>query len=1145
MTDYPDSSQSIDNIVIIAPPPNGETISLNQYTKKKAGFFSKAPHVDTVILEDGFYSLSEPFEINTPLKIIAKNPGAVTLNGSNLPNYLLVYKGKEKLVINGIRFLLENIRRSNVILIETGELEMDHCFVTGGCDPDLSKQNFGAGVLLRGSSIANISNSTFTDNVLGICLQGQSSAKLNANKFTQNQYGIVIRDHAKSESNSNEYSRNSSYGFMVYDKAEVKVRGDVCNNNSGGFGFLFHAKAEIIEAESYENEYHGFFINDWSEVTLRECKSYSNEYSGIAIYAASNSRIEACEVFENGRSGFELGEEPKTTLINNRIHNNQDVGIRLDDAATAQIEGNEIFENHIGIELNAESVATVAKCKIYHNADGVSEGWQSTLKLDDNEIFENGEEFESDETEDDEDTGNDIGDFFARMFGSENISNDPNTVAIPLGHLFGQSGFVDKEEKTEFDPAKVIDIPQAECEALVDLFKNTFSFPWVDSTNWLSDLEVGNWFGVTVTDGHVTSIDLRDNHLTGEIPSSLSTLTHLEILILSGNRLLGSIPAVLGKISNLRDLALNTNQLTGSIPPELGNLTKLEMLSLYGNLLTGAIPKELGKLSNLTYLSLWENQLTGEIPPELGNLKLLKILGFNGNKLEGPIPPELGKLSELVSLGMQDNQLSGPIPAELGDLSNLEKLIVYNNNLTGSIPIELGNLSSIKFLYLHTNQLTGPIPPELGRLSTLEELAIYNNQLTGEVPPELGNLQNLKQLAFHDNQIDGIIPISFTDLANLEVFAFINTNLREPEDAAFAEWKAAIPTWLGVTEEGEDNPEDEADDEVARLLNTSMDKLNNEDYQGSINDATEALKIKETDVAYQIRAAAYDYLELPAEAISDLNRAISLEPDAAGHYFQRGISFIKLENWRAALSDLQTCLELTDDEEMRNQAEDAIMYLVEQIGSDEFDKSENDTLLEPRKTELAEAHINTGVELQNQGEMGSALLEYIYASYITPDDPRPHYFSFEVNQSEENWRDAIENLTKIIRLDPGDSNAYANRGVSKSQIGELDSAIADLKQAVLLDPKNGFAHLSLGKLYLDDHKFDLALESLNKAIDADSDIPDTYLYRATVQENFKDIHAAIADLQKYCDLISSHEVSDLTSLQEHIQELKKAIEGDQ
>ena len=377
-------------------------------------------------------------------------------------------------------------------------------------------------------------------------------------------------------------------------------------------------------------------------------------------------------------------------------------------------------------------------------------------------------------------------------------------------------------------------------QALVAFYNATDGPNWANNENWLSDEPLDAWYGVSVSDGRVTKLDLSGNQLTGTIPAelgNLSNLTELQLydnqltgtipselgnlsslrsldlgsnqltgtipaelgnlsslssLYLGGNQLTGTIPAELGNLSSLRSLNLGSNQLTGTIPAELGNLSSLRSLDLYDNQLTGTIPSELGNLSNLRSLDLSGNQLTGTIPSELGNLSSLRSLYLGGNQLTGTIPTELGNLSSLSSLDLSGNQLTGTIPTELGDLSSLSSLDLSGNQLTGPIPPELGNLSSLSWLDLGGNQLTGPIPPELGDLSSLSSLDLSGNQLTGTIPAELGNLSSLSSLDLSDNQLTGTIPQSFTHLA-LEYFYFNgNPGLSVPDDAAVREWLDGI-----------------------------------------------------------------------------------------------------------------------------------------------------------------------------------------------------------------------------------------------------------------------------------------------------------------------------------------------------------------
>ena len=124
-------------------------------------------------------------------------------------------------------------------------------------------------------------------------------------------------------------------------------------------------------------------------------------------------------------------------------------------------------------------------------------------------------------------------------------------------------------------------------QALVALYNATDGANWRNNENWLSDEPLDAWYGISVSDGRVTVLDLGFNDLTGPIPAELGDLSSLTALNLSLNQLTGPIPAELGDLSSLTRLSLSSNELTGPIPAELGDLSSLTVLSLHNNQLTG------------------------------------------------------------------------------------------------------------------------------------------------------------------------------------------------------------------------------------------------------------------------------------------------------------------------------------------------------------------------------------------------------------------------------------------------------------------------------------------------------------------------------------------------------------------------------
>ena len=328
---------------------------------------------------------------------------------------------------------------------------------------------------------------------------------------------------------------------------------------------------------------------------------------------------------------------------------------------------------------------------------------------------------------------------------------------------------------------------------LVRLYNATDGANWQDSSNWLSDLPMGEWYGVdTDTGGRVSRLDLY------------------------GNQLRGTIPPELGSLSNVMRLSLSENQLGGTIPTELGGLSNLERLSLGGNRLSGTIPPELGSLSNLTRLSLRENQLSGEIPHDFTNLTKTSDFYFSDNA--GLCAPT----DDAFQAWLQ--ALANVEGHPCDSVADRDVLVTLYNATDGLRWRNRTNWLSNQPMREWHGVTTG----DEGRIT---ELHLGNNQLSGQIPTEVGQLASLQRLDLSENQLSGQIPRSLIYLTNLNRFYFSdNAGLCAPVNEAFQSWLQGI----AAAEFGSCNPM--ADLNVLVRLYDTTDGTNWKDSSNWLTD---------------------------------------------------------------------------------------------------------------------------------------------------------------------------------------------------------------------------------------------------------------------------------------------------------------------
>lgn len=106
---------------------------------------------------------------------------------------------------------------------------------------------------------------------------------------------------------------------------------------------------------------------------------------------------------------------------------------------------------------------------------------------------------------------------------------------------------------------------------------------------------------------------------------------------------------------------------------------------------------------------------------------------------------------------------------------------------------------------------------------------------------------------------------------------------------------------------------------------------------------------------------------------------------------------------------------------------------------------------------------------------------------------------------------AIADLNEAIRLDPSDGLSYVNRGVAWRGKRKYDQAVADFNEAIRLDPKYAPAHNNRGRAWRDKGEYGKAIADFDEAIRLDPKDAKVHYHRGNAWQCKREYGKAIAD----------------------------------
>ncbi|XP_058070908.1 uncharacterized protein LOC131219940 [Magnolia sinica] len=187
---------------------------------------------------------------------------------------------------------------------------------------------------------------------------------------------------------------------------------------------------------------------------------------------------------------------------------------------------------------------------------------------------------------------------------------------------------------------------------------------------WASDNQLTGRIPDFIGSWNLTKLSMQGNAFEGPIPSSFSNLISLTDLRLSDVSNGSSSLSFIENMTSLNNLVLRNNMLSGTIPSTIGKYQLLMQMDLSFNNLSGQIPDSLFNISSLVYLFLGNNNLSGTLPSQKSNTLLNVDLSYN--QLSGSFPSWVSEgglnLSLVANNFVFDSSNSSGLPLSLNCL---------------------------------------------------------------------------------------------------------------------------------------------------------------------------------------------------------------------------------------------------------------------------------------------------------------------------------------------------------------------------------------------------------------------------------------------------------------------------------------------
>jgi tetratricopeptide (TPR) repeat protein len=152
------------------------------------------------------------------------------------------------------------------------------------------------------------------------------------------------------------------------------------------------------------------------------------------------------------------------------------------------------------------------------------------------------------------------------------------------------------------------------------------------------------------------------------------------------------------------------------------------------------------------------------------------------------------------------------------------------------------------------------------------------------------------------------------------------------------------------------------------------------------------------------------------------------------------------------------------------------------------------------------------------GYWHDSLSLFNHALNVTKNNYRVHNMRGVAYADLGNFKQAIEDYSRAIEIEPGFPEAYYNRGKDYTELGNFKKAVEDYTKAIAIKPDYAMAYNGRGNAYFDLGNQREAIADYGRAIELKPDYPDAYFNRGNTFVHLGNYQEAIRDYSRAIEI---------------------------